>query len=136
MFMTSPMEFSIFPSVLLVTTMLRLGLNVATTRLILLHGNEGVDAAGTVIKAFGEFVVGGNYLIGVVIFLILVITSYSIHYTKLYDRAVDAYVASLADWKAAGIERECTSGWEAWTSLSRSVASEYGVPMASMYDVV
>ncbi len=73
MFMTSPMEFSIFPSVLLVTTMLRLGLNVATTRLILLHGNEGVDAAGTVIKAFGEFVVGGNYLIGVVIFLILFI---------------------------------------------------------------
>jgi len=53
--------------------MLRLGLNVATTRLILLHGNEGVDAAGTVIKAFGEFVVGGNYLIGVVIFLILFI---------------------------------------------------------------
>jgi len=51
-------------------------------------------------------------------------------------RAVDAYVASLADWKAAGIERECTSGWEAWTSLSRSVASEYGVPMASMYDAM
>ncbi|EPR42441.1 flagellar biosynthesis protein FlhA [Desulfovibrio sp. X2] len=73
MFMNSPMEFSIFPSVLLVTTMLRLGLNVATTRLILLHGNEGPDAAGSVIQSFGEFVVGGNYLIGIVIFLILFI---------------------------------------------------------------
>jgi len=73
MFMNSPMEFSIFPSVLLVTTMLRLALNVATTRAILLHGNEGSDAAGSVIQSFGEFVVGGNYLIGVVIFLILFI---------------------------------------------------------------
>ena len=73
MFMNSPMEFSIFPSVLLVTTMLRLALNVATTRAILLYGNEGTDAAGSVIQSFGEFVVGGNYLIGVVIFLILFI---------------------------------------------------------------
>ncbi|MFW5487200.1 MAG: flagellar biosynthesis protein FlhA [Desulfovibrio sp.] len=73
MFMNSPMEFSIFPSLLLVTTMLRLALNVSTTRLILLHGDEGTSAAGSVIQSFGDFVVGGNYLIGVVIFMILFI---------------------------------------------------------------
>lgn len=73
MFMISPLEFSIFPSLLLVTTLLRLSLNVATTRAILLHGDEGTDAAGSVIQSFGEFVVGGNYVIGVVIFMILFI---------------------------------------------------------------
>lgn len=73
MFMTSPLEFSIFPSVLLVTTLLRLALNVASTRLILLHGDQGTSAAGKVIQAFGEFVVGGNFAIGAVIFLILFI---------------------------------------------------------------
>jgi len=71
MFMSSPLEFSIYPSLLLVTTMLRLALNVASTRLVLLHGDEGTSAAGQVIRAFGEFVVGGNYLIGIVVFLIL-----------------------------------------------------------------
>ncbi len=73
MFMTSPLEFSIFPSLLLVTTLLRLSLNVATTRVILLHGDEGTSAAGSVIQSFGEFVVGGNYVVGIVIFLILFI---------------------------------------------------------------
>lgn len=73
MFMKSPLEFSIFPSLLLVTTLLRLSLNVATTRAILLHGDEGTDAAGSVIQSFGEFVVGGNYVIGIVIFMILYI---------------------------------------------------------------
>ena len=60
MFMTSPLEFSIFPSLLLVTTLLRLALNVSSTRLILLNGDQGVDSAGSVIRAFGEFVVGGS----------------------------------------------------------------------------
>lgn len=73
MFMTTPLEFSIFPSVLLVTTLLRLALNVASTRLILMHGDQGTGAAGKVIQAFGEFVVGGNFAIGAVIFLILFI---------------------------------------------------------------
>ena len=73
MFITSPLEFSIFPSLLLVTTLLRLALNVATTRTILLHGDEGTSAAGSVIQSFGEFVVGGNYVIGIVIFMILFI---------------------------------------------------------------
>ena len=73
MFILSPLEFTIFPSLLLVTTLLRLALNVASTRLILMNGEKGTDAAGQVIKAFGEFVVGGNYVIGGVIFTILFI---------------------------------------------------------------
>ncbi|RII30011.1 MAG: flagellar biosynthesis protein FlhA [Geobacter sp.] len=71
-----PLDFSVFPSVLLVTTLYRLALNIASTRLILLHGSEGVEAAGAVIKAFGQFVVGGNYVVGAVIFLILVIINF------------------------------------------------------------
>lgn len=73
MFMTSPLEFTIFPSLLLVTTLLRLALNVASTRLILLNGDMGVEAAGEVIRSFGEFVVGGSYVVGGVIFMILFI---------------------------------------------------------------
>ena len=69
-------EFSIFPSILLVTTLFRLSLNVASTRLILLHGNEGMHAAGSVIEAFGQFVVGGSYVVGLVIFIILVIINF------------------------------------------------------------
>lgn len=71
-----PLDFSVFPSVLLVTTLYRLSLNIASTRLILLHGNEGTEAAGAVIKAFGQFVVGGNYVVGAVVFLILVIINF------------------------------------------------------------
>lgn len=69
-------EFSIFPSLLLATTLFRLSLNVASTRLILLHGNEGMNAAGSVIEAFGQFVVGGSYVVGLVIFIILVIINF------------------------------------------------------------
>ena len=71
-----PLDFSIFPSLLLITTLFRLSLNVASTRLILLHGHEGTTAAGNVIHAFGYFVVGGNYLVGLVIFIILVIVNF------------------------------------------------------------
>jgi flagellar biosynthesis protein FlhA len=71
-----PLDFSIFPSLLLMTTLFRLSLNVASTRLILLHGHEGTTAAGHVIHAFGYFVVGGNYLVGLVIFIILVIVNF------------------------------------------------------------
>nr|WP_227665272.1 flagellar biosynthesis protein FlhA [Magnetococcus marinus] len=71
-----PLDFSSFPSVLLLATMFRLALNIATTRLILLHGGEGESAAGEVIRAFGQFVVGGNYVVGVIIFSILVIINF------------------------------------------------------------
>ncbi|HEB81164.1 MAG TPA: flagellar biosynthesis protein FlhA, partial [Chromatiales bacterium] len=71
-----PLDFSIFPSVLLVATLLRLALNIASTRVVLLHGQNGPGAAGHVIKAFGEFVVGGNYAVGLVVFIILVIINF------------------------------------------------------------
>ena len=75
-FMLAPLEFSVFPSMLLVVTLVRLSLNVASTRIILLHGNEGPAAAGEVIKSFGSFVVGGNYVVGAVIFIILVLINF------------------------------------------------------------
>jgi flagellar biosynthesis protein FlhA len=71
-----PLDFSVFPSLLLVTTLLRLGLNISTTRLILLHGSEGKEAAGHIVKTFGDFVVGGNFVVGVVIFLILTLINF------------------------------------------------------------
>lgn len=71
-----PLDFSVFPSILLITTLFRLALNVASTRLILLRGNEGVEAAGEVIKSFGSFVVGGNYAVGFTVFLILIIVNF------------------------------------------------------------
>ena len=71
-----PLDFAMFPTVLLVTTLLRLALNVASTRVVLLNGHTGTDAAGQVIKAFGDFVVGGNYAVGLVVFLILVIINF------------------------------------------------------------
>ena len=75
-YVREPIEFSVFPSLLLVLTLLRLSLNVASTRLVLLHGAEGIDAAGNVIMAFGQFVVGGNFVVGVVVFLVLVAIQY------------------------------------------------------------
>jgi flagellar biosynthesis protein FlhA len=72
LYVPEPISFSIFPTVLLLSTLYRLALNVATTRQILLHGNEGTDAAGDVIQAFGQFVVGGNYIVGFVVFVVLV----------------------------------------------------------------
>jgi len=73
---TKPLDFSSFPSILLLATMLRLGLNVASTRLVLVKGHEGPDAAGKVIEAFGEFVIAGNYLVGFIIFAILMIINF------------------------------------------------------------
>jgi flagellar biosynthesis protein FlhA len=75
-YIKKPLDFSVLPSLLLMATLFRLSLNVATTRLILLSGNEGIDAAGQVIKSFGSFVVGGNYAVGIIIFLILVIVNF------------------------------------------------------------
>jgi flagellar biosynthesis protein FlhA len=76
MFVLKPLDFSAFPSVLLTVTLFRLSLNVASTRLILLHGNEGTGAAGQVIKAFGTFVVGGNYVVGLIVFAVLTLINF------------------------------------------------------------
>ena len=75
-YVIKPVQFSAFPSILLLTTLFRLSLNIASTRLILLNGGEGVGAAGNVIGAFGQFVVGGNYAVGLIIFMLLIIIQY------------------------------------------------------------
>lgn len=75
---TRPLEFSSFPAVLLLTTMLRLALNVASTRVVLVDGHEGPDAAGKVIEAFGAFVIAGNYFVGIIVFAILVIINFMV----------------------------------------------------------
>ncbi len=71
-----PLDFAVFPTILLVATLLRLGLNVASTRVVLLEGHEGGDAAGKVIQSFGEVVIGGNYAVGLVVFIILIIINF------------------------------------------------------------
>ncbi|BBF93592.1 flagellar biosynthesis protein FlhA [Blastochloris tepida] len=76
LFIQTPLEFSSFPTVLLISTMLRLALNLASTRLILAHGHEGTDAAGHVIQAFGNFVMAGNFVIGIIVFAILVLVNF------------------------------------------------------------
>jgi len=76
LYIRKPVDFNIFPTALLMMTLFRLALNVSSSRLILMNGNEGTSAAGEVIEAFGNFVVGGNYVIGVVIFLVLIAIQY------------------------------------------------------------
>ena len=76
MYVTRPLDFSAFPTILLVTTLLRLSLNVASTRIVLLEGHNGPDAAGKVIEAFGHFLVGGNYAVGIVVFVILTLINF------------------------------------------------------------
>ncbi|MBI2060194.1 MAG: flagellar biosynthesis protein FlhA [Nitrospirae bacterium] len=78
MYTFKPLEFSVFPTLLLMTTLFRLSLNVASTRRILLYGDQGLDAAGTVIMAFGQYVVGGSYIVGIVIFIILNVINFAV----------------------------------------------------------
>src|SRR5262245_42544334 len=73
-----PLDFSVFPTVLLATTLMRLALNVASTRVVLLHGHEGTHAAGNVIEAFGHVVIGGNFVVGIVVFVILMIINFAV----------------------------------------------------------
>jgi flagellar biosynthesis protein FlhA len=75
-FIRRPLEFSSFPAVLLITTMMRLALNLASTRLILAHGNTGTAAAGYVIQAFGKLIMQGNFVIGLIVFSILVVVNF------------------------------------------------------------
>ena len=76
MYILQPVHFSVFPSLLLIITLFRLALNVASTRLILLNGAGGEDAAGKMIQSFGQFVVGGNYFVGIVVFIVLIAVQY------------------------------------------------------------
>ena len=75
-YVARPLDFGVFPTVLLLATLLRLALNVASTRVVLLHGHTGSHAAGQVIESFGEFVIGGNYAVGVIVFAILTIINF------------------------------------------------------------
>lgn len=107
-----PVEFSAFPSILLLITLFRLSLNVASTRLILLHGKEGHDAAGEVIKAFGSFVVGGNYAVGLVIFVILVVINFVV-ITKGAGRIAEVAARFMLDalpGKQMSIDADLNSG--------------------------
>ena len=78
LYVLRPLDFTVFPTVLLITTLFRLALNVASTRVVLLNGHEGGDAAGKVIEAFGSFVIGGNYAVGFVVFMILTIINFAV----------------------------------------------------------
>jgi flagellar biosynthesis protein FlhA len=112
LYILQPLEFSVFPSLLLITTLFRLGLNVASTRLILMHGGEGADAAGAVIKAFGQFVVGGNYVVGAVMFLILVIINFVV-ITKGAGRVAEVAARFTLDampGKQMAIDADLSSG--------------------------
>ncbi|SFF43903.1 flagellar biosynthesis protein FlhA [Fontimonas thermophila] len=91
-----PLDFSAFPTILLFATLLRLALNVASTRVVLLHGHQGTDAAGRVIEAFGEFVIGGNYAVGLVVFIILTIVNFMV-VTKGAERVSEVSARFVLD---------------------------------------
>ena len=112
MYTVKSLDFSIFPSLLLVTTLFRLSLNVASTRLILLHGNEGALAAGRVIKSFGSFVVGGNYVVGMIVFIILVIINFVV-ITKGATRIAEVAARFTLDampGKQMGVDADLNAG--------------------------
>ena len=112
MYTKKPLDFSIFPTVLLVTTLLRLSLNVASTRVILLEGHTGGDAAGKVIEAFGHFLVGGNYAVGLVVFVILVVINFVV-ITKGAGRIAEVSARFTLDampGKQMAIDADLTAG--------------------------
>lgn len=112
MYILKPAEFSTFPSVLLFVTLFRLALNVATTRLILLHGEEGPAAAGQVVKAFGQVVIGGSYTVGIIIFMILVIINFVV-ITKGAGRIAEVAARFILDampGKQMSIDADLNSG--------------------------
>lgn len=116
---TRPLEFSSFPSVLLLTTTLRLALNVASARVVLVEGHKGAEAAGKVIQAFGEFVINGNYLVGVIIFMILMIINFIV-ITKGAGRVSEVIARFTLDampGKQMAIDAELNSG-----AISQEVA--------------
>ena len=112
LFIRTPLEFSSFPTVLLIATMLRLALNLASTRLILSGGHEGTDAAGGVIEAFGNFVMGGNFVIGIIVFAILVIVNFIV-ITKGSGRIAEVAARFTLDampGKQMAIDADLSSG--------------------------
>ncbi len=110
--MKKPLDFAIFPTVLLVSTLFRLGLNLASTRLILTHGQEGHDSAGQVINAFGELMMGGNFIIGVIIFAIILVVNFVV-ITKGSTRIAEVSARFTLDsmpGKQMAIDADLSSG--------------------------
>jgi len=107
-----PVEFSVFPSLLLLLTLMRLSLNLASSRRILLHGNEGAGAAGRVIEAFGQFVVGGNYVVGFVLFLALIAIQYLVvsHGAVRTAEVTARFTLDAMPGKQMGIDADLNAG--------------------------
>lgn len=112
MFIQKPVEFSVFPTALLLLTLFRLSLNVSSTRLILLNGNTGTGAAGHVIESFGSFVVGGNYVIGFVIFLLLIAIQYVVinHGAVRISEVTARFTLDAMPGKQMSIDSDLNSG--------------------------
>jgi len=112
MYITRPVEFSVFPTSLLLLTLFRLALNISSSRLILIHGATGTRAAGQVIEAFGNFVVGGNYVIGVVIFLVLIAIQYVVinHGAVRISEVTARFTLDALPGKQMSIDSDLNSG--------------------------
>ncbi|MGA2714373.1 MAG: flagellar biosynthesis protein FlhA [Bryobacteraceae bacterium] len=112
MYIRKPVEFSVFPTTLLLLTLFRLTLNVSSTRLILMNGNTGTAAAGDVIQAFGNFVVGGNYIIGAVIFLVLIAIQYVVinHGAVRISEVTARFTLDALPGKQMSIDSDLSSG--------------------------
>ncbi len=112
MYIVRPVEFSVFPTVLLLMTLFRLALNISSSRLILLNGNTGTTAAGEVIEAFGNFVVGGNYIVGAVIFLVLIAIQYVVinHGAVRISEVTARFTLDAMPGKQMSIDSDLNSG--------------------------
>jgi flagellar biosynthesis protein FlhA len=112
MYITKPVDFNVFPTTLLMLTLFRLSLNVSSSRLILLNGHTGVNAAGDVIQAFGNFVVGGNYIIGAVIFLVLIAIQYIVinHGAVRISEVTARFTLDALPGKQMSIDSDLNSG--------------------------
>ena len=112
MYIRKPVEFSVFPTTLLLLTLFRLALNISSTRLILMNGNTGTSAAGDVIQAFGNFVVGGNYIIGAVIFLVMIAIQYVVinHGAVRISEVTARFTLDALPGKQMSIDSDLSSG--------------------------
>ena len=134
-FLRRPLDFTSFPTLLLLTTLLRLSLNVATTRLILSHGNEGPTSAGYVVAAFGGFLMGGDVVIGLILFSILLVVNFMV-ITKGSGRIAEVAARFSLDampGKQMAIDADLSSG-----AITADVARACGLPVhatASAHDV-
>ena len=112
LYVMEPISFSVFPTLLLLLTLYRLSLNVASTRLILLHGHEGSEAAGRVIESFGQFVVGGSYVVGVVLFVVLIAIQYIVvnHGAVWISEVTARFTLDALPGKQMSIDADLNSG--------------------------